>query len=167
MSPASGERLPLRSVVTVPMRHQRTYASDGVRLVLLVGSALHLVAIVVGVEGPAGVEIGAGPQDGLAVQLQGPHPVLLLYAMTQQLPVSARGPAGQPGGDGVRGVTGTLRSGGGAEEIRQAGGDFRMPVPPPCFPLFRFPSLPLSSQAGQAEGLLGPEKRRSPLHQRP
>ena len=124
---------------------------------VLVGSALHLVAVVVGVEGPAGVETGAGPQDGLAVQLQGPHPVLLLYAMTQQLPVSARGPAGQPGGDGVRGVTGILHSGGGAEEIHQGGGDFRMPVPPPFFPLFLFPSLPLSwpSQNGQIPQVLG------------
>ena len=113
--------------------HHRAYPGDVVFMVL-VGSALRLVPVVVGVEDPPGDEIGAGPQDGLAVQLQGAHPVLLLYAVTQQLPVSARGPTGQPGVDGVREVPVIHRPGGGAEEICQAGGDFRTPVSPPFLP---------------------------------
>lgn len=132
------------------------YPSDSVHHVLLVGSALHLVPIVVRVEDLGSVEMGAGPPDGLVIQLQGAHPVLLLYAMTQQLPVSSRGPAGQLGIDGVRGVPVIHRPGGGAEEIRQAGGDFQTPVPasflpssPPVSP------LPPSCRAMWAEGLLG------------
>ena len=139
------------------------YPSESVHHVLLVGSALHLVPIVIRVEDLGGVEMGAGPPDGLVIQLQGAHPVLLLYAMTQQLPVSSRGPTGQLGIDGVCGVPVIHRPGGGAEEIRQAGGDFRKPVPS-FIPLIS--SLPLSCQAGQAEGLLGQKNRRSPLHQR-
>ena len=135
--------------------HHRAYPGDVVFMVL-VGSALRLVPVVVGVEDPPGDEIGAGPQDGLAVQLQGAHPVLLLYAVTQQLPVSARGPAGQPGVDGVRGVPVIHRPGGGAEEIRQAGGDFRTPVSPPFLPSSpAVSSLPPSCRAMWAEGLLG------------
>ena len=135
------------------MGHHRMYPSDSVHHVLLVGSVLHLVPIVVRVEDPGGVEMGAGPPDGLVIQLQGAHPVLLLYAMTQQLPISAQGPTGQLGVDGVRGVPVIHRPGGGAEEIHQAGGDFRKPVPSPFIPLF--PSLPLSCQAGQQSGFLG------------
>ena len=135
--------------------HHRVYLGDVVFMVL-VGSALHLVPIVVGVEDPGGVEIGAGPPDGLAVQLHGAHPVLLLYAMTQQLSVSALGPAGQPGVDGVRRVPIIHRPGRGAEEIRQAGGDFRTPVSPPFLPSSPpVSSLPPSCRAMWAEGLLG------------
>ena len=102
----------------------RTYPSDGVVLVVPVGPALHLVAVVVRVEDPPRVQLGACPQDGLAVQLQGAHPVLLLYAMAEQLPARALGPAGQPGVDGECGLTVVHLPGGEAGQVGQAQGAF-------------------------------------------
>ena len=144
------------------------YPSDSVHHVLHVGSLLHLVSIVVRVEDRDGVEMGAGPPDGLVIQLQGAHPVLLLYAMTQQLPVSARGPAGQPGVDGVRGVPVIHCPGGGAEEICQAGGDFQTPVPASFLPSSPpvSPSLLPAGPHGQ-RGFLGNKQEEPPFPEGP
>lgn len=130
----------------------RVYPSDGVPHVLPVGPALHLEAVVVRVEDPPRVQISACPQDGLAVQLQGAHPVLLLYAMAEQLPARALGPAGQPGVDGERGLTVVHLPRGEAGEVGQDLGAFWTPHPSPFFlPLLPFPSLHPSCRQGYRE----------------
>ena len=128
----------------------RAYPSDGVVLVVPVRPALHLVAVVVRVEDPPCVQLGACPQDGLAVKLQGAHPVLLLYVMAEQHPVRALGSTGQPGVDGERGLTVVHLPGGEAGEVGQAWEAFWMPRPSRFFlPLLLFPSLyPSCSQRG-------------------
>ena len=124
------------------------YLSDGVPLVLPVGPALHLVAVVVRVEDPPCVQVGACPQDGLTVQLQGAHPVFLLYAMAEQLPIRALGPVGQPGVDGECGLPVVHLPEGEARQVGQAQGAFWMPRPSPFFlRLLASPSLhPFCSQ---------------------
>lgn len=77
-------------------RHPRAYQSDAVARVFPEESPLHLVAVAVRVEDLSVVETGAGPQDGLAVQLQGAHPVLLLDATAEQLPTRAEWHVGEP-----------------------------------------------------------------------
>ena len=109
------------------------YLSDDVVRVVPVGPALHLVAIVVRVEDLSRVQVGACPQDGLTVQLQGAHPVFLLYAMAEQLPVRALGPMDQPGVDGERGLPVIHLPGGEAGQVGQAWGAFWMPRPSPFF----------------------------------
>lgn len=95
---------------TVP-RAPRAYPSDAVGGEGLVGPPLHLVAVAVRVEDLPAAQIGAGPQDDLLVPFQGAHPVLLLYAMAEHLPVMVRRHVGQAGVDGVRVILGFHRPG--------------------------------------------------------
>lgn len=143
------------SVGAAPRGRCGLYQRDAVVPVVPVGSALHLVAIVVRVEDQPSVQTGAGPQDDLVVQFQGAHPVLLLYAMAEQLPGRVLGPVGQPGVDGVGVVTVIRLPGGKAEEVTQLWGPAG--CPPFSFPSFLsslFRSLPPAcGQGGQGAPL--------------
>lgn len=137
----------------------RAYPSDAVARVVPEESPLHLVAVAVRVEDLLVVETGAGPQDGLAVQLQGAHPVLLLHATAQQLPAMADWHVGEPGVDGIC-VTAVPHIPGGELGIGGSGSGSLVDAPPSSFALS--PSLsptflpPPSCLPGLLPGLLPP-----------
>lgn len=102
------------------------YPGDGVGHMDVGWPPLQLVAVVVRVEHLLAVQVSAGPQYHLTVQLQGSYTVLLLYPPAQQLAGPAWRHVGKPRVDHVRGfpVRGVPAQEGGI--CRDGAGSFSM-----------------------------------------